>query len=250
MLWRLPVAASVAGRTVKARVTAEPEARAPARPAPAHRRSAAVRDTASARVPPAPTSEGVAELHEMAGNAGALAAVKDAEPRLPEATTQAIPSSATAAHEIALSLSRPRNDARRNRDAGMIARWILLLRDHRQNLDAEFLKMDGAPLRTAIETRLTGTARARVLLTYDQGGLRLADELYFAAKGMGSEKGTLDRVLAEASGARAQVERDWEAKYTSEDDYPKKGRLPDGTESWVAGMLDDELSFWSEANFD
>jgi hypothetical protein len=83
----------------------------------------------------------------------------------------------------------------------------------------------------------------RVKRYLHEGGLRLADRLYFAVQGLGTDVNTVNRLLQEASPSAVaeRLERELAQGFADGDydpEFKRTGRLPDGRESAVAGLLE------------
>ena len=189
--------------------------------------------------PGAPGREGVTELQSVAGNAATRKA-------LPEASAERVPTVLEAARNLNVWLHTGNADSH----VQQITRTLMLLQDQRPALEAEFESRANETLAQAIRGHMSGTARVRAQRIHERGRLDLADEIYFAAKGAGTEKGTLARLLKEASADRPTVEQQFHERYKG--DYGEQGELPDAehSKSWIAGMLDAELSFKVEASWE
>jgi hypothetical protein len=195
------------------------------------------------------------QLQRVAGNravasflqrAVATAPPVGAKPKLPEAAPKQIPGPPTAALNLFQWLVMTVATAHLEE----ILTTLLLLKDKRVELDVEFQKQSGGePLRDVLKKKLSGKDRIRALRYFDEGQLHLADKIYFAAIGAGTDKPTLFRLLAEAAPQRNAVEKKFIDEYS--EDYPKDGTLIDKerSKSRIAGLLEDELKFTSEGNF-
>jgi hypothetical protein len=85
---------------------------------------------------------------------------------------------------------------------------------------------------------------ARALAYLRHGELRLADKLFIACIGAGTDEATLWRLLPDASAALAATTADFKADYAKDypDEAPLLGKGGKGEPNAIAGMLDDELS--------
>ena len=92
-----------------------------------------------------------------------------------------------------------------------------------------------------------GTADAARVYAYLRfGKLRLADKLFFAGIGAGTDKETVWRLLPQIRAQFTEVEGEFKSSYGSEEatafgnEYKKDGTLIDGSPSRIAGFLDEE----------
>ena len=119
---------------------------------------------------------------------------------------------------------------------------MLQHKDNRVGLDAAFQKIAHEPLRDRLQRGFKRDAKSlqRALLYFDEGGLRLADKLYFAMTGAGTSVVTLKRLLA-AAHADKDVEAQFVDSYGSE--FKTVAALPDAarTPSRIAGALREEM---------
>jgi hypothetical protein len=79
----------------------------------------------------------------------------------------------------------------------------------------------------------------------DYGELRTVDKIYLAAKGAGTDWPTIERLLPEVNKNFTAVEAAFSLDY--KDDYPKKARLPNGQQSGIGGLMDDEFPSGNDA---
>lgn len=103
-------------------------------------------------------------------------------------------------------------------------------------------KESGLPLDQSIKN-LIGTPKdaARALAYLRFGRLRLADKLFIASIGAGTDNATLFRLLPEAKGSLASTAAEFAGSYSVE--YSKDGEMPRKLGSnRIAGLLDDEFS--------
>jgi hypothetical protein len=123
-----------------------------------------------------------------------------------------------------------------------IFRTILLLKGQGEALQAAFRQNAGRDLLTAIDEGLSDYDRIRARSYLKYGTLRLADKIYFAVEGAGTDEDTLYRLLPQVKANLAQVDTDFAADYG--EDFSEDGNLPNGQMSRIAGVLEDQLSDW------
>jgi hypothetical protein len=105
------------------------------------------------------------------------------------------------------------------------------------------------PLLVEAERKLRGKADAMRIYAYLRfGQLRLADKLAIAGAGLGTDNDTIFRLLPAVHDGLAGATGEFTASYGQAGgdafgaEYPKDGRLVDGTENRIAGFLEDEMS--------
>lgn len=202
------------------------------------------------RLPPRQRAAVLARLSSGGGNA-ALARLIQSETRLilraPPATTPPQPGQGTqpagseledTARKLSDYLGKPELhkvqildlcSEMRNRYADLAAAW------KKTGASAEL----DASLRSSFEDKADA---ARALAYLRHGELRVADKIYFASIGAGTDEDTLWRILPQAHDATiSTVDGDLKADYGK--DYSDDGTLPpDNHKSRTAGVLEDELS--------
>lgn len=149
-----------------------------------------------------------------------------------------LPTLEQAARDLTVWLAMPNPGAHKEE----IYRTFLLFRGHGEELKVAFEQAAGRNLIGALEAGLSGDDLIRAKRYLQYGTLRLADKIYFAAHGAGTDEDTLWRLMPETHANLAQVDSDLATDYSQ--DYPRDGALPDGKMSRVAGILEDELSGW------
>ncbi len=123
-----------------------------------------------------------------------------------------------------------------------IFQTLLLQKGHAEDLKAEFQKTAGRELESAFEAGLSGNDLIRAKRYLQYGTLRLADKIYFAANGAGTDEDTLYRLMPQAHQQIAELDNDLRNDYGQ--DYSHDEKLPDGQVSRSAGLLEDEMSGW------
>lgn len=149
-----------------------------------------------------------------------------------------LPGVEEAARNLTLWLAMPSPAAH----AEQIFQTLLLQKGHTEDLKAEFQKAAGRELESAIEAGLSGNDLIRAKRYLQYGTLRLADKIYFAAHGAGTDEDTLYRLMPQVRMQITEVDQDIRSDYGQ--DYPHDGKLPDGRVSRTAGLLEDEMSDW------
>jgi hypothetical protein len=117
-----------------------------------------------------------------------------------------------------------------------------LYKDKSPNKDADLI----ADLKPGIVSPGWSTGdfiRAQRYLDY--GELRTVDKIYLAAKGAGTDWPTIERLLPDVNKNFTAVEAAFALDY--KDDYPAKSRLPDGQQSGIGGLIDDEFPSGNDA---
>ncbi len=109
---------------------------------------------------------------------------------------------------------------------------------------------DPAPTLALAASRTLGAADgARAWAYLRHGALRLADKLFIAGIGAGTDEETIWRLLPAVRASFTQTEQDFADSYSKQDRdsygpyYTGTGKLLDGTPSMIADFLDDEFDF-------
>jgi Domain of unknown function (DUF4157)/HNH/ENDO VII superfamily nuclease with conserved GHE residues len=153
-------------------------------------------------------------------------------------TPSNIPTLQQAAKNLYVWLTSPTPSSNRED----IFKKILQKKGFGKALRDEYRKQNNKELDTALAEGLNEKDTIRAKRYLDYGELRIADKVYIASKGAGTDEDTLYRILPLASKVRAKVEEDFgkEADYIK--DYPSSVVLPNKENSRIGGLLVDELS--------
>ncbi len=175
---------------------------------------------------------------EQVTNGQQIVQKKDEEPKPIKVDPSNIPTIEKAAKDLYVWLSTPSTSS--NREA--IFRTILLQKGAGQALRDEYKKQNKVDLDEVLVSSLNKKDAIRAKRYLDYGELRIADKIYIASEGAGTDEDTLFRLMPMAFKSKAKVEDDFAKQDEYTKDYPGTKSLPNKESSRIAALLEDELS--------